>query len=172
MEALREFLIEELQDIIHAESQAVKAYPKVVKSAKNPKLKQALQKHLEETKNQVERLKQAFELLGAKTKGKPCKAMQGLIEEAQEQMEQGKEKPEAIADLAIVVIAQKIEHYEISGYGTARTIAEQLGEKKVAKLLAQTLAEEEKTDRLLTLLSPPLLEEASREEVEEEPEEE
>ena len=146
MEALREHLIEQLQDIIHAESQAIKAYPKVVKAVKNPKVKQAFTKHLEETKTQVERLKQAFEILGAKTKGKPCKAMQGLIEEAQEQMEEGKGKPEAVADLAIVGIAQKIEHYEIAGYGTARTIAEQLGEKKVARLLAQTLAEEEKTD--------------------------
>ena len=172
MEALRELLIEQLQDTIHAESQAVKAYPKIIKATKNPKVKAAFQKHLEETKTHVERLKQSFELLGAKTKGKPCKAMQGLVEEAQEHIEEGQEKPEAIADLGLVGIAQKIEHYEISGYGTARTIAEQLGEKKVAKLLAQTLAEEEKTDKLLTQLSPPLLEEASREEVEEEPEEE
>jgi Mn-containing catalase len=114
-------------------------------------------------------LKQAFELLGAKAKAKPCKAMQGLVEEGQEQIDEGKEKEDAAADLMIVAAAQKVEHYEISGYGTLRAIAEQLGQTKVAKLLAQTLAEEEKADKLLTLLSPPLLEEAAREE--EEPEE-
>lgn len=166
---LQNLLISEMQDLLHAEGQLVKALPKMAKAAHEPKLKQAFEKHLEETKGHVERLKQAFELLGAKAKAKPCKAMQGLVEEGQEQIDEGKEKEDAAADLMIVAAAQKVEHYEISGYGTCRAIAEQLGQTKVAKLLSQTLAEEEKADKLLTQLSPPLLEEAASEE--EEPEE-
>ncbi len=165
--ALQELLVEELQDLLHAEGQLVKALPKMAKAAHEPKLKQAFEKHLEETKGHVERLKQAFELLGAKPKAKPCKAMQGLVEEGQETITEGKEKDEVIADLGLVAAAQKVEHYEISGYGTLRTVAEQLGQTKVARLLAQTLAEEEKTDKLLTQLSPPLLEEAAQEPAEE-----
>jgi Mn-containing catalase len=168
MSALQELLVEEMQDLLHAEGQLVKALPKMAKAAKDPKLKQAFTNHLEETKGHVERLKQAFELLGERAKAKPCKAMQGLVEEGQEQITEGKEKEEAISDLMLVAAAQKVEHYEISGYGTLRTVAEQLGQTKVAKLLAQTLAEEEKADKLLTQLSPPLLEEAAQEPDEEE----
>ncbi len=162
MSALQELLVEEMQDLLHAEGQLVKALPKMAKAAHNPELKQAFQKHLEETKIQVDRLKEAFELLGARAKAKPCHGMQGLIEEGTETIQEGKEKEEAVADLALVAAAQKVEHYEISGYGTLRTIAEQLGNQKVVKLLAQTLAEEEKADKLLTQLSPPLLEEANQ----------
>ncbi|HLH02711.1 MAG TPA: ferritin-like domain-containing protein [Bryobacteraceae bacterium] len=171
MPALDEILVEELQDLLHAENQLVKALPKMAKAARDPKLREAFQTHLEETKGHVERLKQAFELLGAKAKAKPCKGMQGLVEEGQEIIAEGKEKEEAVADLALAGAAQKVEHYEISGYGTLRTVAERAGHTKVAKLLAQTLAEEEKTDKLLTELSAPLLEQASQGE-EEEPEEE
>ncbi len=163
MSALEELLIEEMQDLLHAEGQLVKALPKMAKAAHQPQLKEAFQKHLEETKGHVERLKQAFELLGARAKAKPCQAMQGLVAEGSETIQEGKQKEEAIADLALVAAAQKVEHYEISGYGTLRAIAEQIGNQKVAKLLAQTLAEEEKADKLLTQLSPPLLEEANQE---------
>jgi Mn-containing catalase len=168
MSALQELLIEEMQDLLHAEGQLVKALPKMARAAHEPKLKQAFEKHLEETKGHVERLKQAFEQLGAKAKAKPCKAMQGLVEEGQEQITEGKEKEDAVADLMIVGAAQKVEHYEISGYGTCRTLAEKLGQTKVAKLLQQTLMEEEKADKLLTQLSPPLLDEAAEEPEEEE----
>ena len=171
MPALEELLVEEMQDLLHAEGQLVRALPKMAKAAHDPKLKQAFTNHLEETKGHVERLKQAFELLGARAKAKPCKAMQGLVEEGQETITEGKEKEEAIADLGLVAAAQKVEHYEISGYGTLRTVAEQLGQTKVARLLAQTLAEEEKADKLLTQLSPPLLQQAAREPAEEEEEE-
>lgn len=163
MSALEELLVEEMKDLLHAEGQLVKALPKMAKAAHNPELKQAFQKHLEETKGHVERLKAAFELLGARAKAKPCQAMQGLVAEGSETIQEGKEKDEAIADLALVAAAQKVEHYEISGYGTLRAVAEQIGNQKVAKLLAQTLAEEEKTDKLLTQLTPPLLEEANQE---------
>jgi Mn-containing catalase len=140
----------------------------MARAAHDPKLKQAFEKHLEETKGQVERLKQAFEMLGAKPKAKPCKGMQGLVEEGQESITEGKEKDEIEADLALVAAAQKVEHYEISGYGTLRTVAEKVGQAKVAKLLAQTLAEEEKTDKLLTQLSAPLLEQGNQQPEEEE----
>ena len=163
MPALKELLVEEMKDLLHAEGQLVKALPKMARAANEPKLKQAFEKHLEETKGHVERLKQAFEALGERPKAKPCKAMQGLVAEGEEQITEGKEEEDAIADLMLVAAAQKVEHYEISGYGTLRTIAEQLGENKVAKLLAQTLAEEEKADKLLTQLSPPLLEQAKEE---------
>jgi ferritin-like metal-binding protein YciE len=162
MSALQELLVEEMQDLLHAEGQLVKALPKMARAATNPKLKLAFEKHTEETKVHVERLKQAFELLGAKPKAKVCKAMQGLVEEGQEQIAEGKEKDGAVSDLMLVAAAQKVEHYEISGYGTLRTIAEQLGQNRVAKLLERTLSEEEKTDKLLTLLSPPLLKQASQ----------
>jgi Mn-containing catalase len=163
MPELQEMLVEELQDLLHAERQLVKALPKMAKAAHEPKLKQAFQKHLEETQGHVERLEKAFELLGAKPKTKVCKGMQGLVSEGQEKIIEGKQKEGFIADLELAGAAQKVEHYEISGYGTTRTLAEKLGQQKVAKLLADTLAEEEKTDKLLTQLCTPLLDEASQE---------
>lgn len=168
MPLLEDVLFEELQDLLSAESQLVKALPKMAKAASEPKLKMAFQKHLEETKGHVERLKQAFELLGKKAKAKHCKGMEGLISEGQEKIEEAGQKPEVAIDIALVAAAQKVEHYEISGYGTLRALAEQLGNKKVARLLQQTLAEEEKTDALLTKLSPPLLQRATVEHGEEE----
>lgn len=157
MSVLKDLLIEEMRDLLHAETQLVAALPKMAKAAHEPKLKKAFQEHLEETRGHVERLKQAFELLGAKAKAKPCKAMLGLVTEGKETIDEGKSKEKTVADLALIVAAQKVEHYEISGYGSLRTFAEQLGETKVAKLLSQTLAEEENADKLLTNLSPALL---------------
>jgi Mn-containing catalase len=154
---LTNLLIEEMQDLLHAENQLVAALPKMAKAAHDPKLKTAFQNHLEETKGHVDRLKQAFELLGAKAKAKPCKAMLGLVDEGKETIDEGKGKEDSIADLALIVAAQKVEHYEISGYGSLRAIAEQLGEPKVTKLLSETLAEEENADKLLTKLSPALM---------------
>ena len=170
MSALQELLVDELKDLLHAEGQLVKAMPKMAKAAHNEKMKAAILKHLEQTKVHVERLKQVFELLGEKPKAKPCKAMQGLVEEGLETIGEGKEKPEATADLMLAVSAQKIEHYEISGYGSLRTVAEKLGNAKVVRLLAQTLAEEETTDKLFTKLCEPILDQANQEPEEEEEE--
>jgi Mn-containing catalase len=172
MQILHDLLVDELKDLLHAEGQLVKALPKMARAAHSPELKMGFQKHLEETKGQVERLKQVFELLGAKPKAKVCRAMEGLVEEGQETIAEGKEKDPVAADLALITAAQKVEHYEISGYGTARTIAEKIGEQKVVRLLTQTLTEEEKTDKLLTKVSQPLLEQAMQEPEEEEAEEE
>src|SRR6201996_2327856 len=103
---LQEVLVDQLRDLLHAEGQLVKALPKMARAAHSPQLKTGFQNHLEETKGQVERLKQVFELLGEKAKAKPCKAMQGLVEEGQEQITEGKEKEDSINDLMIVGAAQ------------------------------------------------------------------
>jgi Mn-containing catalase len=162
MELLRELLTEELKDLLHAENQLVKALPKMAKAAKDPDLRTAFEDHLEQTKGHVERLKEVFELLGEKPKAKPCKGMAGLVEEGQEVITDGKEMEEAPADLALIGAAQRVEHYEIAAYGTARAIAEQMERRDIVKLLSQTLTEEEKADQLLTKLAQPLLEEAGQ----------
>jgi Mn-containing catalase len=163
MQILRDLLVDELKDLLNAEAQLVKALPKMARAAHSPELKRGFEKHLEETKGHVERLKQVFELLDMKPKAKPCKAMLGLVQEGEETISEGKEKDPVAADLALITAAQKIEHYEISGYGTLRAIADNVGERKVVRLLTQTLTEEEKTDKLLTKVSQPLLKQAMQE---------
>jgi Mn-containing catalase len=160
---LKELLVEELQDLLHAEMQLTKALPEMAEAAHNSKLREAFKKHLEQTQEHVARLNEAFELLGAKAQPKPCKAMAGLIEEGKETIQEGEEKDELAADLALVVSAQKVEHYEISGYGTARALARQINEREVATLLSHTLGDEESADFLLTTLSKPLIQQASSE---------
>ncbi len=172
MELLHELLTEELKDLLHAENQLVKALPKMAKAAKDPDLRIAFEDHLEQTKVHVERLKEVFELLDEKPKAKPCKGMAGLVEEGQEVITDGKQMEEAPADLALIGAAQRVEHYEIAAYGTARAIAEQMERRDIVKLLSQTLAEEEKADQLLTKLAQPLLEEAGQETEDEELQEE
>ena len=165
MPQLRELMIEELQDLLHAEGQLLGALPKMAEAAHNPKLKEAFEKHLQQTQIQVERLNKAFELLGEKPQPKPCKAMMGLIEEGKETIEEGQEKEELAADLALITAAQKVEHYEISGYGTVRSLARQLGERDVATLLTHTLGEEESADYLLTEIAKPLIQQATLEDL-------
>jgi Mn-containing catalase len=172
MELLQELLTEELKDLLSAENQLVKALPKMARAAKDPDLKAAFEDHLEQTKGHVERLKQAFEILEEKPRAKACKGMAGLVEEGQEVITEGKEKEDAAADLALIGAAQRVEHYEIAAYGTARAIAEQMEHRDIVKLLSQTLAEEEKADQLLTKIAAPLLEEAGQVTGEEEQEEE
>ncbi len=164
MNPLKELLVEELRDLLHAEGQLVAALPKMAQAAHHPKLKEAFMKHLKQTEGHVERLKEALELLGEKAQPKPCKAMIGLIEEGKETIEEGKEKTEIAADLGLIAAAQKVEHYEISGYGSARNLARQIGERDVVTLLAHTLGEEETADSGLTELSKPLMQQASSEE--------
>ena len=160
MAHLKELLTEELQHLLQAETQLVKALPQMAEAAHNPKLKEAFEKHLSQTEGHVERLKKSFQLLNVNAHAKPCKAMTGLVEEGQETIKEGKGKDALAADLALVTAAQKIEHYEISGYGTARSLARLIGEKDVAMLLDHTLGEEESADFLLTTLSKPLLQQA------------
>lgn len=165
MPQLKELLLEQLQDLLHAEGQLTEALPKMVEAAHHPKLKDALAKHLEQTEGQVERLRKIFDMLGEKPETKPCKAMMGLIAEGEETIEDGTEKEPIAADLALIAAAQRVEHYEISSYGTARSLARQVGEMNVARLLSHTLGEEESSDFLLTAIADPLLQQAAIEDM-------
>jgi Mn-containing catalase len=158
---LRQLLLDQMGDLLHAENQLVKALPKMVKAAHSPTLRRGFSEHLEQTRGHVQRLQEAFELLGAKAKAIPCPGMKGLVEEGSETISDGKEMPEACADLALIIAAQKVEHYEISGYGSLRTLADRLGESRVARLLADNQAEEEQADELLTQAAQPLFEQAA-----------
>jgi Mn-containing catalase len=159
-EMIEELLVDQLRDLLHAEGQLMKALPKMVKAARAEALKAALQHHLEETRDQAERLKEVFGLVGAPAKSRPCKGMAGLIEEGDEVIEEGTEHDDAAADLALIAAAQKVEHYEISAYGTARTMAGQIGLPAVAELLNKSLAEEEIADNLLSQLARELMSES------------
>ncbi len=133
----------------------------MIKAARSESLKFALENHLEETKEQVERLKEVFTLIGEPAKGKTCKGMAGLLEEGNEVIEEANEQGDAAAaDLALIAAAQKVEHYEISAYGTARTMAGQIGLPAVATLLNRSLAEEEIADNLMTQLARELMSES------------
>jgi ferritin-like metal-binding protein YciE len=151
MEQLQELLVDGLRDIYDAEKQLVRALPKLAKASSNDELKQAFNQHLEVTKNQVARVEQVFEALGEKAKSKPCKAMKGLVEEAQEHLQEH-EKGELL-DQVLIGAAQKVEHYEIAAYGTARAIAKSMGARDAMGLLQETLKEEEQTDKLLTTIA-------------------
>jgi ferritin-like metal-binding protein YciE len=148
---LEELLHDELKDLYSAENQIIKALPKMAKAASSPELKRAFERHLEETRRQVERLQQIGEELGIKLTGKKCSGMEGLIEEGKELMSEVDD--EDALDAGLIGAAQKVEHYEIAGYGTARTHAEVLGYRRIAKLLQQTLNEEGLTDKKLTQLA-------------------
>ena len=151
MSSLQDLMVDQLKDLYNAEGQLVKALPKMAKAASNAQLQQAFTTHLEQTKGHVDRLEQVFETLGQSAKGKTCKAMKGLIEEGKEMMDEDAE-PE-VMDAGLIAAAQRVEHYEMAGYGCVRTYAQMLGNKQAAKLLQQTLDEEGKTDKLLTDLA-------------------
>ena len=161
MPLLKELLIDQMQDLVHAETQLTAALPKMAEAAHCPKLKEAFENHLTQTETHVERLRKVFELLGEKAEPKPCKAMMGLIEGGKETIEEGEEKDPLAADLALIAAAQRVEHYEISAYGTARGLARQLGQVEAARLLSHTLGEEESADFLLTAISDPLIQQAA-----------
>lgn len=148
---LQELFVDELKDLYNAEQQVLKALPKMAKAANSSGLKKAFQRHQKETETQLQRLEQVFKLLGIPARGKPCKGMKGLIEEGQEMMEEDLD-PDTL-DAALVSAAQRVEHYEIAGYGTLRAFAEMLGNKKAAQILNKTLQEEGQTDKLLTMLA-------------------
>ena len=150
-------LAEQLRDLLSAEGQLVKALPKMADAAQSEALTSAFELHLEETKVHVERLKETLDLIGAPARAKTCKGMAGLIEEGQDVIEEVAEKDTVEADLSLIAAAQKVEHYEISGYGTARTLAIQAGLPTVAELLNKTLAEEEIADNLMTQVARELM---------------
>ena len=154
---IQDVLVDGLQDLLHAEGQLVKALPRMAKAANSDLLRLAFEKHLDETRDHVERLKEVFTLLGAAAKPKPCKGMAGLLDEGNEVIEEGDDQDDLAADLAVIAAAQKVEHYEISAYGTSRALAGQIGRPDVAELLAKSLAEEEGADNLLTQIARELM---------------
>ncbi|QJE95218.1 ferritin-like domain-containing protein [Luteolibacter luteus] len=153
--SLQVLLTQEIKDLYNAETQLVKALPKMAKAASNPDLQAGFKSHLEETKGHVERLEKVAEILGVTPKGKVCKAMKGLVEEGSEAIEE--EGDPNIKDLALIGAAQRVEHYEIAGYGTARALAEALQLEEVVALLQETLDEESTCDATLTDLSATII---------------
>src|SRR5438477_2238600 len=151
LETLKELYVNELKDLYNAEGQLVKALPKMAKAAASDELQEAFEKHLEQTKAHVDRLEEVFEDIGEKPKGKTCKAMKGLIEEGSEILHEDGE--ESVIDAGIIVAAQKVEHYEMAGYGSVRTFAQLLGKDRSAELLQTTLDEESETNETLNQLA-------------------
>ncbi len=166
----QDFFLDELKDIYSAEKQAIRAYPKLSKAVSSPQLKEALQTHLEETKGQVERLDQVFEILEKRSSGKTCEAMKGLVEETSEALEEIEKGP--ILDAALIACGQRMEHYEIAAYGTVLALSKAMGHDDIAELLSQTLEEEKATDQKLTQVSESVNKEAIGEDEDEDEDEE
>ncbi len=154
---LQDLLIEELRDLLHAEKQLTKALPKMAGAARFDQLRELFEIHLTETEAQIERLNECFDRLGKTARTKPCKGMQGLVAEGQEIMEENEEKEDAAADLALIGAAQRVEHYEIAGYTSARNLASQLRHSALVVLLSKSLAEEENSDQLLNQVARSLM---------------
>jgi ferritin-like metal-binding protein YciE len=168
MNTLEDLLIEQVRDLYDAEKQLVRALPKMARAASSEDLQEAIQSHLEETKNQVSRLERVFEELSKPAKGKSCKAMKGLVEEGSEAVDGNS----PLTDLAIIAAAQRVEHYEISAYGSARAMALQLGQDSIASLLEETEEEEKAADSKLTDIASDLMGQVDAENPSEEEEEE
>jgi ferritin-like metal-binding protein YciE len=149
--SLRDLYVAELRDLYNAETQLVKALPKMAKASSNAELRQGFEEHLRQTSEHVSRLEQIFDLLGEKPTGKKCLGMEGLVKEGAETLKEDYE--DALMDAAIIGAAQRVEHYEIAGYGTVRAFAELLGEKEHVSLIEQTLEEEKQTDERLSQLA-------------------
>ena len=168
MDSLKDLYIDELKDLYNAENQLLKALPKMAKKASAPELKRAFQEHLAQTEGHVNRLEKIFKGLGEKPTGKTCKAMKGLVEEGKEIIEE--DGDDAVLDAALIGAAQKVEHYEIAGYGVARTFASLLGEEDAMESLQRTLNEEGETDKKLSQIAESVINiEASEAEEDEKP---
>ena len=167
--SLKDVLIDELRDLYSAENQLLKAMPKVAKQTESDDLKQIFKQHNEESKGQVERLKQIFGILGKKPTGKHCEGMEGAIKEVQEALEEDEEG--ALKDAGIIGAAMRVEHYEIAGYTVATAMAKQIGEKEIAALLTETLKEEQNAAKLVLNAAKEVLKEADQDEEEDEEDE-
>ncbi len=152
LKSFDDLYVSELKDLYSAETQILKALPRMARTATSPQLQQAFEEHLQQTQRQVERLDLIFSKMSTKPTGKKCKAMEGLIDEGAELMSMDSPDPDVL-DAGLIVAAQKVEHYEIAGYGSVRTFAHMLGDQQAEELLQQTLDEEAETDRKLTELA-------------------
>ena len=148
---LNALFLDTLKDIYYAEKQIYKSLPKMAKAANSDQLRQAFEKHHDETEGQIERIEKIFELLGKPARGKKCDAIEGILDEGKEVMEEYKDAP--ALDAGLLAAAQAVEHYEIARYGTLKSWADKLGNKEAVRLLEQTLAEEKKTDDLLSKIA-------------------
>lgn len=153
LDSLQDLYIEELRDLYSAETQITKALPKMAKAATSPKLKAAFEEHLEQTKEHVSRLETIFKQMGKSPNGKTCAAMKGLVEEGSELIDKKEDADPSVLDAGLITAAQRVEHYEMAGYGGVRTFAKLLGENEAADLLQQTLDEEGATDKKLSKLA-------------------
>ncbi len=160
LNSLRELYIAELKDLYDGEHRIIKALPKMAETASAPELRSAFQEHLEQTRRQVDRLEEIFQKLGEQPKGHKCKGIEGIIDEGESMMD--KDSPPAVCDAALISAAQRVEHYEIAGYGTVRTFARQLGYEDQALLLDTTLQEEGDTDKKLTSLAESYINEEAK----------
>ncbi len=151
LENLQQLFVKELRDLYDAENQITEALPKLIDKAHNRELKSALQEHLQVTKQQISRLEQIFQKLNQKPTGETCKGMKGVIKEGDEIVSAGGDP--STVDAGIISAAQRVEHYEMAGYGTVRTYAELLGQQEMARLLQQTLDEEEEADQKLSQIA-------------------
>ena len=150
-QALRDLYIDELRDIYNAETQLVKALPKMAKAATSEELRSGFEEHLEQTRGHVSRLEQIFEALDEKPTGKKCAGMEGLVKEGSEMI--GDDFEGEVKDAGLIGAAQRVEHYEIAAYGTVRAFAQLLNERQAVDLLTETLEEEKETDKKLTQLA-------------------
>ena len=148
LETLQNLFVEQLRDLYDGEQQITKALPKLIEKAQHPQLRDALQEHLDVTREQIRRLDQIFQMLGEDAGGETCKGMKGVIAEGDDVV--GDAKEDAVRDAVIIASAQRVEHYEIAGYGTVRTYANFLGQSQIAQLLEQTLEEEKEADLTLS----------------------
>ena len=151
LDSLQDLFVEQLQDLYDAEQRITEALPKMADAARNASLKSAFQQHLRETQNQIKRLEQVFQTVGQSAKAKTCEAMKGLVSEGSEIVSANGDPD--VKDAALIAAAQRVEHYEIAAYGTARTFAQRLGKQDAVRLLQQTLDEEAATDKKLTALA-------------------
>src|SRR5207249_331243 len=160
LETLKDLYIHELKDLHNAEKQLTKALPKMAKAASNEQLAKGFKDHLEQTEEHVNRLEQILESLDQSTRGRKCKGMEGLIKEGEEMIDEDAE--DEVRDAGLIAAAQRVEHYEMAGYGCARTYAELLGDRQGAQLLQTTLTEESETDKKLTMLAKSVINVAAK----------
>lgn len=151
IDSMEKLFVDELRDLYSAETQITKALPKMAKASTSNELRTAFEHHLKETEEQVQRLEQIFEMLGESAKGETCEGIKGIIEEGEKMLKETKEGP--VRDEALISAAQRVEHYEMAGYGTVRTYAERLGKQQMVQLLEKTLQEEKAADEKLTKVS-------------------
>ena len=160
VDTMDKLFVDELKDLYSAETQITKALPKMAKGASSKELRTAFEHHLKETEGQVQRLEKIFEILGSSPKGKTCNGMKGLLSEGAEMLEETEEGD--VRDAALISAAQRVEHYEMAGYGTVRSFAGQLGQSKIAQILDQTLEDEKAADQKLTQISQTINSRATR----------